>query len=420
MIGDPFIGQGVHITLDHLFRRAALREPQRLALRGTSLSSGRPCLLSFAEMDRAVGALAARLRELGLPTNAVVAIQLPNTIEGVITLMGVLRAGMIAAPLPAFWPRREIVAALASIGAKAIIGTAANADTLMHAAAELFPVRYVCGFGDHLADGMVSLAAILAPGGATSEPPARTRYAADQIAAVTFDTTAHGLVGVARNHGELIAGGIEVMRAAQLAPNSTMLSTLVPGSFAAVALVIVPWLLTGGTLALQQPFDADDFAAQSRALGECHLLLPGPLLAPLAEAGLLGTGVKSIVALWRAPERLADVPDWHGEAPLTDVTAFGEVGLFAARRGGGAANTTIETGLSATGTMLLRGAMVSAQAFPPGAPQLATDADGFVDTGFPCRVEQDSVVITGPPAALVSGAYRSALDKLRGATVAAA
>ena len=88
--------------------------------------------------------------------------QLPNTVESVIAFLGVLRAGMIAAPMPLLWRQQDIVAALGHIGAKAIvtssrIGTTAHAEIAMRAAAELFPIRHVCGFGRNLPDGIVSL-----------------------------------------------------------------------------------------------------------------------------------------------------------------------------------------------------------------------------------------------------------------------
>jgi hypothetical protein len=423
LVGDP-VGHGVRFTLDDLFRRAGVREPGRLALidpfNGAGISGGAPPALSFAQADRAISALAARLRGLGLQTDAVIAVQLPNTIESVITLLGVLRAGMIAALLPALWRQRDIVAALAPLGPKAIIGTTAQAATIMQAAAELFPVRYVCGFGDDLPDGMVPLDAIFAPDSEPAEPDARPRHTADHVAAVTFEVTAAGILAVARNHAELIAGGIEVMRAARIAQGSNILSALMPGSFAAIALTLVPWLLTGGTLALHQPFDPDNFFAQCRALGDCNLVLPGPVLPPLVEVGLVGVPVKSIVALWRAPERFVEAPDWQGEAPLTDVAAFGEIGLVAARRGSddAAAPTLVETGRSASGTLLLRGGMVPVRAFPAGAergeaPHLAADAEGFVDTGVPCQVENDMLVVSGPPAGTVGvGGYRFSLNAL--------
>jgi hypothetical protein len=427
LLGDP-MGHGVRFTLDDLFRRAGVREPGRLALidpfNRASVSGGAPPALSFAQADRAISALAGRLRGLGLQTDAVIAIQLPNTIESVIALLGVLRAGMIAALLPALWRKQDIVAALAPIGPKAIIATAAQAEAVMQAAAQLFPIRYVCGFGDDLPDGMVPLDAIFAPDSEPTEPDARPRHGATHVAAITFDVTAAGFVAVARNHGELIAGGIDVTRAARIAQGSNILSAILPGSFAAIALTLVPWLLTGGTLALHHPIDPEYFFAQCEALGECNLVLPGPVLSPLSDAGLLGAPAQTIVALWRAPERLADAPIWHGDAALTDVASFGEIGLVATRRGSDGAPVlniepgTVEMARSEAGTLMLRGGMVPTRPFPPGAelgdgPHLAVNKTGFVDTGIPCRIEQKTLVVSGPPAGMVGvGGARFALRAL--------
>ena len=71
----------------------------------------------------------------------------------------------------------------------------------MQVAAELFPIRYICGFGRDLPDGVVPLDDVFAA--APIEfvpPPARPGNAAAHVAVVTFDVTADGLVPVARNH----------------------------------------------------------------------------------------------------------------------------------------------------------------------------------------------------------------------------
>ena len=49
-------------------------------------------------------------------------------------------------------------------------------------------------------------------------------------------------------------------------------------------------------------------------------------------------------------------------------------------------------------------------------PYLTVGADGLVDTGYTCRVEDDAktVVVTGPPAGIVSfGGYRFVLSELQ-------
>jgi AMP-binding enzyme len=422
-------------TLDDLFRRAGVRHPQAQALvdppNRESFSDGPPRSLTFTQADRAISALAARLRGLGLSTDSVVAIQLANTVENVIVLLAVLRAGMIAAPLPLLWRQQEIVAALGRLGAKAIvtaghIGAHPHAEIAMQAAVELFPIRYVCAFGRDLPDGVVSLDGVEA--GNVQHVP-RPGPAAAHVAVVNFEVTAGGIVPVARHHTALIAGGLAAFLEAGMAPDTALLSTVAPSSFPGIALTLVTWLLGGGALHLHHGFDAATFAAQARARAGGNLVLPGPALTPLADAGD-GAAMKNIVALWRAPERLALAPPWRGEATLTDVASFGEIGLVGMRRGTDGAPApiplgsigvprgatdaiaVIETVRSGAGTLGLRGPMVPRQNFPPGAglgqpPHLALDETGVVDTGYPCRREPDGLIVTGPPAGIASvGGYR--------------
>jgi hypothetical protein len=122
----------------------------------------------------------------------------------------------------------------------------------------------------------------------------------------------------------LLEGGI--------AQDATILSTIPLGSFAGISLTVLPWLLSGGTLSLHHAFDPVTFAAQCRAQDGGAVVLPGPALGALAQAGCLDDP-KNIFALWRSPERLASSASWHGEAALVDIASFGEVGLLALRRG---------------------------------------------------------------------------------------
>jgi hypothetical protein len=429
---------GNRTTLDDLFRRAGVRNPDAIALADPpnreTFTDGAPRRLTFAETDRAVSALAARLRQLGLQTDTVVAMQLPNTVESVIALLGVLRAGMIAAPLPLLWRRQEMVAALKMIGAKAIvttsyIGSTAHAELTTRVAAEMFPIRYICSFGHNLPDGVVPLDELLAPGHIENvQPPARPGNAAAHIAVVTFDNGADGLCAAARNHIELIAGGLGPYLESGGAFDASVLSTIPLSSFAGMALTVVPWLLGGGTLSLHHAFDSDTFAAQCHLQNGGRVVLPGPALAPLTEAGDLDTALKTIVALWRSPEQLAGTAPWYGEARLVDVASFGEIGLIASLRdldgtpstvpfgvigtphGSTSAVTVVETTRTASGTLALRGPMVPMHSFAPAAElPLTADTNGFADTGYACRIEHkgNTYAITAPPAGITTiGGYR--------------
>src|SRR5258708_35875360 len=92
----------------------------------------------------------------------------------------------------------------------------------------------------------------------------------------------------------------------QLAQDATVLGSILQGSFAGLALTVVPWLLRGGTLVLHQPFDPEVLAAQCAELGCDTFVLPGPLISGLAEAGLLAhAGLRKILAGWRTAEPIA-------------------------------------------------------------------------------------------------------------------
>jgi hypothetical protein len=432
----------VKATLDDLFRRSAAARPDALALLDPPdrhlFTDGPVRRLTYADADRAISALAARLRGFGLPTDSVVAIQLPNTVESVIALLAVVRAGLIAAPLPLLWRHADAAAALSRVAARALVGCQRIGDTVhgdlaMHIAMETFTIRFVCGFGENLPDGVVQIDDIFDRGGA---PPAIERYgdAADHVALVTFDITPEGIVPVARSHAELIAGGLAAHLEARIEPEANMLGGLALASFAGLASTVVPWLLTGGTLALHHPFAPAVFAAQYVEEHCSVAILPGAMAMRLADAGLLAAPLQSVLAVWRAPERLVACGEWPGAMTLVDVPVFGEIGLLPSRRTEDGKPAAFASGRlvlprgtpqgmhvltvarTPSGTLALAGPMVPHAPFPPGAergsaPRLKI-ADGSIDTFYPCRVDRETKLLTidAPPAGLVSvGGYRFAL-----------
>jgi acyl-CoA synthetase (AMP-forming)/AMP-acid ligase II len=455
ILGDP---QAPHLeaaertTLDDLFRIAGVRRPDALALcdppNRRDFTDGEPRRLTYVQADHIVSAIAGRLRRLGLATDTVVALQLPNTVESTLTLLGVLRAGLIAAPLPMLWRKAETIAALNRIGAKCIIttsriGAAPHCDIAMNVAADVFAIRYVFSFGKNLPDGVIPLDDLLTatPLLDPAEPAGRKGNPAAHIALVTFESTPAGLMAVARNHAELIAGGRVVLSEGGLRENCRILACCANSSFAGLTVSTMPWLLTGGTLSLHQPFDPEVFVEQCRHDGCDTVAVPGALVSRMAQAGLLAhSGLRHILALWRAPERLSVGAPWpHLHIQITDVLAFGETAVICASRGengepaalplgpafisheGADAVAVAETMVTQAGTLAIRGPMVPRHPFPPGAEdapiaRFKPDALGFADTGYACRADRDSgeVAITGPPPGVVSvGGYRFMPEQLQ-------
>ena len=427
----------VRATLDDLFRGALARRPDAIALVDPAdradFTDGMPRRLTYAQADRAITALAARLRGFGLQTDSVVAIQLPNTVESVIALLAVMRAGLIAAPLPQLWRHADAATALSRVAARALIccqrvGDTVHGDLAMHIAMETFTIRFLCGFGQDLPDGVVPIDDIFA---SHDEPPAveRPGAAADHLALVTFDVTAEGIVPAARSHAQLLVAGLAVTLEAAIAPDAALLGALAPGSFASIATTLVPWLLSGGTLVLHQAFAPEVFARQ-HAEERCSVaVLPGPMVARLADAGMLAD--TTALAVWRAPERMAASAAARGT--LIDVAAFGEIGLVALRRDADGKPSAIPVGRvraqdihvltvarTPAGTIALSGPMVPTAPFPPGAerghaPKLKI-TDGTIDTGYSTAIDRiaNTLTVNGPPAGVVSvGGYRFALRALQ-------
>jgi len=433
MILDSTDHGGTPATLDDLFRRAGVRRPQATALidppNREQIIGGPSRRLTYAQADRAISAIAARLRALELPTDAVVALQLPNTVESIMALLGILRAGMIAAPLPLLWRRHDVSPALRAVGARALVtcgrvGAAPHAEIATQVAAEVFSIRHICAFGSDLPDGVAALDDILAAEADTGGAVARLADPASHIAALTFDVTTTGIVPMARNHRQLIAGGLGPYFEAGLTQDANILSTIPTSSFAGMALTLLPWLLSGGTLELHHSFDSVGFAAQAKTPRDA-VALPAAALPRLAEAGALDNA-KAALALWRAPERMQRAEPCRSRCAIVDVASFGEIGLIAARRTGelpaplgsgtvtarqAAGNTPlIETARSQSGTLTLRGHVVPGAGFPIGAkPHPAMIAAGAIDTGYTCRLSADghALVITAPPGGIATvGSYR--------------
>jgi len=435
------------MTLDEIFHRIALRRAEAPALldppNRPTFTDGAPRRLTYAEADHMVSAIAGRLRRMGLPLDSIVGIQLPNIAETILAMLGVLRAGMIVAPLPLLWRRADATAALARVGAKALItcgrvGAFNHCHFGMRVAAEVFSIRYVCGFGDNLPDGVVPLDDLFAAETLDSIPPPdrdRQREPAAHVAAVTFDVGPDGVVPVAHNHSELLAGGLAVLLESRLAQESGIVSTLAPSSFGGICLTLLPWLLTGGALALHHPFDADVLARQWHGDEQelpakaRTLIVPGPVAFQLAEAGVFADGqAATVIAAWRSPDPVPASAAWpEAETPLVDVSIFGEAALVPSRRGPDGAPGALRLGPLLTqhdgagsvavaellrtdaGTLAVCGPMVPHHSFPPGIersglPYFQIGRRGVVETGYACRIDPgaNTIVVTEAPASMLS------------------
>jgi hypothetical protein len=427
-------------TLDGLFRRILARQPDSLALldppNKQRVTGQPPKRLTFAQADRAISALSAHFIEAGLPASSVIAVQLPNTVEFILTVLAAHRAGLVVVLLPLLWRQAELTMALNRTAARAIvtmgkIDGVVHSDLGMNAAVEAFSIRHVCGFGADLPEGMASLDLAL-----SGQSTATRAVIQDgrKAAIISFDVTVDGVRPVPRTHLNLIAGGLAVSLESGVPQGSTLMSAFAPSSFAGLSSSLVVWLLSGGTLALHHPFDEEVLEQQINDQACDTLIAPAQLALRLGEIDMpsrLPT-LRNVIGLWRAPEQVASSPQWTSEqATLTDIYLFGEAGLFGARRTAEGAAAPIMPGphgaprdlpgssiagevlLTPKGTLALRGPMVAAAAYAPAEPGsdslTALAPRDYADTDYAARLDPSTgaVCITAPPSGIMAvGGYR--------------
>ena len=428
-------------TLDTLFGRILARKPRELALvdpgNKLRITGQPPKRLTYEQADRAISALAAHFIDSGLPAHSVIALQLPNTVELALTVLAAHRAGLVVALFPLLWRQAELVAALNRTSARAIVTSAkidgvAHSDLAMNAAAEAFSIRHVCGFGNDLPEGMASLDQALA------QPSTASRHVIQdgrKAAIISFDMTSDGFRAVPRTHLSLIAGGLALSLESDVPQGATLMSAFAPTSFAGLASSVVAWLLSGGTLAMHHPFEADVLEQDIREHRCDTLIVPAQLAFRLDEIAIDERlpGLRNVIGMWRAPEQVASSPPWTARrASLTDAYLFGEAGLFGARRTSeDGTPAQVKSGLHGAprelpgssiageilltpkGTLGLRGPMVAVAAYAPPAPpsdSLIPHAPrDFVDTEYAARLDRatGAIVITAPPSGIMAvGGYR--------------
>ena len=294
-------------TLDTLFKRILARQPDALALvdppNKQRVTGQPPKRLTFAQADRMISSLAAHFIESGLPSNSVIAVQLPNTIEFALTVLAAFRAGLVVAVLPLLWRQSELTMALNRTAARAIVTSSKvdgviYSDIAMNAAAEAFSIRHVCGFGGDLPEGMASLDNAIF----RESPTARAVIEDGRKAAlISFDMTSDGFRPVPRAHLGLIAGGLAISLESDVPQGATVLSAFSPMSFAGLASSLAVWLLSGGTLVLHHPFDEEVLEQQINELKCDTLIAPAQLTLRLDELDLAARlpSLRNVIGLWR-------------------------------------------------------------------------------------------------------------------------
>ncbi|NYI04382.1 non-ribosomal peptide synthetase [Allostreptomyces psammosilenae] len=151
-------------TLHGAFEARAARFPEATAVLFEDERVG------YGELDRRAEALARRLRARGVAPEEVVAVAVPRSVELVVALLAVLKAGAAYLPLDVDYPSERVSFMLADSGARTVLTTAASAGRLPDVAGvTVLPV-------DAPGDGPAPGAAPVARRAAAPENPAYLIY----------------------------------------------------------------------------------------------------------------------------------------------------------------------------------------------------------------------------------------------------
>jgi mycobactin salicyl-AMP ligase len=403
------------LTAEGLLRRRARQRPGGVALSDPpnlqALGFGRPRSLPYREADDAVDALASFFIELGLEPGDRIAVQLPNIVLQPLTLLAAWRAGLTVAAIPMLWRAHEIGRVCEEVAPNALIGVSRfggekHAETLCEIASTHLSVRFVLGFGPALPDGVVSLDEVIEAGRGGAKRPIETPMRVTP-AMINFTARAGApFLPVLRGEDELLAQGAMTVLALSLDTRDVILNPHPCTGPAGLSLGLMPWLISGATLAQHHPFDYADFVRQLLATGATVTALPSPILAELAKDGVLQRPecrLRRLGAVWSMPELALPALQFHGTAPLLfDLYPLGDLASVVLRReargnpaslplgrvhleedGDGAVFVETKLGTrrngEGDGELLLRGPVVS---HGPKESPLALDREGYVATGL--------------------------------------
>ncbi len=442
---DGYTKEGIwgQATLDALFRKNVRIHRDQIALSDPpsrpEFTCGPARRLTYGEADEIIDDLTAMFYVLGVGRDDVIAVQMPNTIELPLLMLSCFRAGIIISLLPPLWREFELEKALNSISPKVLITQPVNGDIdsldlMREVAAKVYSVRHVLAFGDEVPDGIVPIdkAIAYARENAVSEVETSDHSAkitANDVAIITWNgVESPDLKALPRSHNQLISAGLTVLLEASMEDESSILCPFSLSSLAALGAFFVPWILTGGSLHIHQPFDLPCFKQQLEQEQPTFTGLPPAALTRLCEdvnGGELDLAcLKALACLWPTlgSANLTSNSDTYLLPPITDIFSIGELAIHAHRRSDnslidiiphgeckfpsssgngpallltrlkGCAMKNSAAGSMLVGQLMIKGPMIyednfqgatgSSLAFSP----LERDDQGFIATGIKCEI----------------------------------
>ncbi|WP_341322833.1 class I adenylate-forming enzyme family protein [Solibacillus sp. FSL H8-0523] len=275
-------------TVQHYLQQFVESSPTKTAvidpLNKATLCNTPLLSLTYEQLQQKIDQVASALNEQGIGKDDIVAIQLPNVVELVISYFAILKVGAISSPIPIQYREFECLQLLQALNAKAVV-------TMQQINDRQYAEMYA-----KLQDQVPSLNTIFTFDGASEvsvfidfeqqpihELP-NVDVTANDIFTICWTSGTEGKPkGVPRSHNEWLVSAYASVDAAKLSADDRILLTFPLVNMAGIGGVLVPWVVTGGTLVLHHPFDFPTFLAQIGSERITYTLVPPSLLTMMIK-----------------------------------------------------------------------------------------------------------------------------------------
>ncbi|MCG2623428.1 acyl--CoA ligase [Arthrobacter sp. I2-34] len=352
---SEFIAQGwwTGDTWGDCLRRSVIRFPDRECLTDApnkaAFMGQAPLRLTWTEFEAAVDRCAEILYGHGIRKDDVVGVQIPNSVELMITYLALNRLGAILSPYPVAYRRHELSQLAPIAGVHAIVTTAgfSGRDLREDAAAVLAGAQARGGlFAWHAEDGGqchgLDLVDVL------KGPRGDIEYGAyvhalqphpNDCAMILFTSGTTGAPkGVPRGHGDSLVSASATVAAPGLTYRDVVLAPMPMVNGGALSGMFLPWLLTGCRLVLHQPFNLEIFAAQIESESVTYSVAPPTILNDMVSDDTIFTRYDlsslRVLGSGSAPLSAWMIKRWEADHGVEIINYFGAtegVQLFADR-----------------------------------------------------------------------------------------
>lgn len=327
-------------TLYDLFLENVRNKPTALAavdpLNREAICSGAPQRFTYEQLQEKVEQLSAFLLKTGIRKEDIVGIQLPNTVELLMTYLAILRIGAIATPFPVQYRKHEYRTLLNFTEAKAVI-TMTNifkhdaAQDFIDVKQEVSSLETIFAWGDNPPVDAVSLENLdltVEDLQQANEICASVTNTPNDVFTICWTSGTEGSPkGVPRTHNEWCISAYASVDAVGFVEDDILLNTFPMVNMAGLGGMFVPWLLTGCTLIMHHPFDLPTFLKQIAIERATYTLAPPALLNMMLnnEDILKAADFSSLRAIGSGSTPLSPwmVKGWDEKFGISIVNYFG-------------------------------------------------------------------------------------------------